>query len=41
MPPKKKNIGTQAGSGENQKSEISVNHVSMHNKGLDSSEEVI
>ena len=41
MPPKKKNIGIQAGSGENQQLEMSVNHVSMHIEGLDSFEEVI
>ena len=40
MPPKQKNTDAQAGLGENQQAEVSVDHVSMHTEGSESFEEV-
>ena len=40
MPPRKKNAGAQVGSGENQQVEVSVDHISLHIIGIESSEEV-
>ena len=40
MPPRKKNAGAQAGSGENQQVEVSVDHISMHIIGIESFEKV-
>lgn len=40
MPSRKKNACVQAGLGENQQAEASVDHVSMHIKRIESSEEV-
>ena len=40
MPPRKKNVGAQASSRENQQAKVSVDHVSIHIEGIESYEEV-